>query len=159
MIMLGRRARCGAGGGLAAGAVLAAMLSACAGGNRPLPPAPIAAAPACADVSFPVYFSQDSDQLTDPARQALGLAATAVHGCRIGFVSVIGLTDDVGGSSDNLALSKRRAATVASALQAAGLPAPKFEVRGLGETGAVTRRGRAVPLRRRTDVVIHVVTG
>jgi peptidoglycan-associated lipoprotein len=141
----------------AAGVALSALVAGCAGGggHPTLAPAPVASAASCVQVSFPIYFSENSDQLTDPARQALDVAARQVRGCRIDYVSVIGLTDSVGAADENLELSKRRASAVAAALQAAGLPAPKFEVRGLGERGATLADGKAAPLRRRTDVVIH----
>ncbi len=115
------------------------------------------AAVACQDVTFPVYFSEWSDQLTDTAKQVLVTAAKQVRGCRIGYVSVIGLTDAKGAPADNLELSKRRAQVVASTLQNAGLPAPKFEIRGLGEIGAVTPHGKDVPMRRETEVAIHAL--
>ena len=132
---------------------MSVMLSGCAGGGRLVAPATTAAA--CVDVSFPIYFAESADQLTDPARQALDVAAAQVRGCHINYVSVIGLSDSVGSASDNLQLSQRRALTVAAALKTAGLPAPKFEVRALGEAGAIAQDGKPVPLRRRTDVVIH----
>jgi outer membrane protein OmpA-like peptidoglycan-associated protein len=87
----------------------------------------------------------------------LATAATQVKGCRIGYVSVLGLTDSKGSAPDNLELSRRRAQMVASALQSAGLPAPKFEIRGLGEIGSVTPHGKEVPLRRKTEVAIHAL--
>ena len=120
-------------------------------------PAPQAARsePACADITFPIYFAEGSDQLTPTAAQVIGVQAQVVRGCRIGYVSVLGLTDAQGGSAHNLDLSRRRAATVAKALADAGLPAPKFEVSGQGESGALTDSGRPVPLRRKTEVVIH----
>jgi outer membrane protein OmpA-like peptidoglycan-associated protein len=111
----------------------------------------------CQDVTFPIYFAEWSDQLTDTAKQVLATAATQVKGCRIGYVSVLGLTDSKGSAPDNLELSRRRAQMVASALQSAGLPAPKFEIRGLGEIGSVTPHGKEVPLRRKTEVAIHAL--
>lgn len=111
----------------------------------------------CADVTFPVYFAEWSDQLTDTAKQVLVSAARQVRGCKIGYVSVIGLTDAKGAPADNLELSRRRAQVVASTLQNAGLPAPKFEIRGLGELGSVTPHGRDVPMRRETEVAIHAL--
>ena len=135
----------------------AIVLASCAdGGHRGATLSPPVSAPACADVRFPIYFAENSNQLTDPARQALGVAAAQVRACHIAYVSVIGLTDSVGLAKDNIELSRQRATAVAQALAAAGLPTPKFEVRGLGEAGATTKSGNPVPLRRRTDVVIHV---
>ena len=131
------------------------MLAAGCQTSSPAPPVTAAARPACTDVVFPIYFAEGSDQLTPTASQVIGLQASVVRGCRIGYVSVLGLTDAQGGSGRNLDLSRRRAATVARALAAAGLPAPKFEVNGAGESGALTDKGRPVPLRRKTEVVIH----
>ena len=125
--------------------------------NTPLKPMPIASRPACTDVVFPIYFAEGSDQLTSGADQVIGSEAATVRGCRIGYVSVLGLTDAVGPASQNLELSKHRAATVAKALAAAGLPAPKFEVSGAGESGATSDSGKPVPLRRKTEVVIHAL--
>jgi outer membrane protein OmpA-like peptidoglycan-associated protein len=116
-----------------------------------------AAAPVCQDVTFPVYFAEWSDQLTDTAKQVLVTAARQVRGCKIAYVSVIGLTDAKGAPADNLELSKRRAQVVASTLQNAGLPQPKFEIRGLGELGSVTPHGKDVPMRRETEVAIHAL--
>ena len=131
------------------------LLSGCT--SAPLKPMPVASRPACTDVVFPIYFAEGSDQLTPTAGQVIGSEAALVRGCRIGYVSVLGLTDAAGGAAHNLDLSRRRAATVAQALASAGLPAPKFEVNGAGETGALTDRGRPVPLRRKTEVVIHAL--
>ena len=131
------------------------LIAGCA--STPLKPMATAAAPSCADVVFPIYFAKGSDELTPVASQVIGSEATLVQDCRIGYVSVLGLTSAGGSASDNLDLSKRRAVTVAKALAAAGLPAPKFEVNGAGETGSVADNGRPVPLRRKTEVVIHAL--
>ena len=139
------------GGGAAAGGA--------GGGPPPLTPLAAAARPVCTDVVFPIYFAQGSDELTPAASQLIGVQAQQVHGCRIGYVSVLGLTDAGGPAAKNLQLSKRRAANVAQALASAGLPAPKFEVNGAGETGALTDNGHPVPLRRKTEVVIHALPG
>ncbi len=142
---------------LVAGAVGVAWLAGCTTTKPPLQPLAAASRPACTDVVFPIYFAEGSDQLTPTAEQVIGAQATVVHGCRIGYVSVLGLTDAAGGAAHNLDLSKRRATTVAKALAAAGLPAPKFEVSGVGENGALTDAGHPVPLRRKTEVVIHAL--
>ena len=141
-------------GVLGAGA-LGLSLAGCA--SKPLAPMAAVSRPACTDVVFPIYFAQGSDQLTPTAGQVIGSQAAEVRGCRIGYVSVLGLTDAAGGTAKNLDLSKRRATTVAKALAAAGLPAPKFEVNGAGESGALSDSGRPVPLRRKTEVVIHAL--
>jgi peptidoglycan-associated lipoprotein len=142
--------------GLGAVGLIGLGISGCASnGTRPAPAAKTAVV--CQDVTFPIYFAEYSDQLTSGAQQVLTTVAAQVHGCRIGYVSVLGLTDSKGAAADNLELSKRRAAVVASALQNAGLPAPQFEIRGLGEAGSTTPHGHEVPLRRKTEVAIHVL--
>jgi len=143
--------------GVLAGALLASLVAGCA--SAPLRPMASAPRPACTDQVFPIYFAEGSDQLTPVAAQVIGDQARLVRGCRIGYVSVLGLTDAGGGAAQNLDLSKRRASTVARALAAAGLPAPKFEVNGVGENGAVSELGKPVPLRRKTEVVIHALPG
>ncbi len=140
--------------GVAAGG--AALMPGCMS-QPPLQPLATAGRPVCTDVVFPIYFAAKSDELTPTAGQVISSQAALVHGCRIGYVSVLGLTDSAGGAAQNLDLSKRRADAVAKALAAAGLPAPKFEVSGAGETGALTDSGRPVPLRRKTEVVIHAL--
>ena len=140
---------------VAAAGALVLALGGCA--SAPLRPMTTAARPTCADQVFPIYFAEGSDQLTPGASQVIGDQAALVRGCRIGYVSVLGLSDAAGGAHQNLDLSRRRAATVARALAAAGLPAPKFEVSGVGENGAVSDSGHPVPLRRKTEVVIHAL--
>lgn len=141
--------------GAGASALAALVMSGCT--STPLKPMPVASRPACSDVVFPIYFAAGSDQLTSTAGQVIGSEAAQVRGCHIGYVSVLGLTDAAGGAAHNLDLSRRRAVTVAKALATAGLPAPKFEVSGAGETGALTDKGHPVPLRRKTEVIIHAL--
>lgn len=131
----------------------ACILAACAGGPRTAPAPRVVQV--CADFSFPIYFETSSDQLTAAARGVAADAAARVRGCRIGQVQVVGLADAGGSTRLNLALSRRRAASVAKALEAGGLPAPVFDIEGAGESGALTADGRPEPLRRRTEVVIR----
>jgi peptidoglycan-associated lipoprotein len=141
--------------GLAMTAVLG--LAACAA-QRPAPARPAAPAPVgqvCTDFSFPIYFETGSDQLTAPARQVVADAAERVRGCVFGRIDVVGLADADGTANRNLALSRRRAASVARALAAGGLPRPEFDIDAVGQVGAVTGRGQSEPLRRRAEVVIR----
>jgi peptidoglycan-associated lipoprotein len=138
----------------ALGVSLAVGAAGCANSNAPLKPM-AARGPACADVVFPIYFAEGSDALTSVAQQVIVSSVGQVRGCRIGYVNVLGLTDSAGPAAQNLELSKRRADAVAKALSAAGLQTPKFEVEGAGENGAVTDSGAPVPLRRKTEVIIH----
>jgi hypothetical protein len=45
---------------------------------------------------------------------------------------------------------------VTAALASARLPAAEFRVAAAGEAGALTPDGKAAPLRRRADVVLHM---
>lgn len=110
---------------------------------------------ACAAKRFEVYFAEGEARLTDVARQAIGLTATQLQGCRIDKVRVIGLADASGGTSANQTLSQRRAVAVAEALAAAGWPAPAFDIEGVGAEGATTAGGVNEPMRRRTEVLVE----
>jgi peptidoglycan-associated lipoprotein len=109
---------------------------------------------ACAAKRFEVYFADSEARLTEPARQAIGLAAAQLQGCDIRKVQVLGLSDARGGATANLSLSERRARAVAEALTAAGWPAPAFDVSAVGDEGAVTDSGAREPMRRRTEVLV-----
>lgn len=109
---------------------------------------------ACTAKRFEVYFAEGEARLTDAARQAVGLTATQLQGCKINKVQVIGLSDASGGATANQSLSERRAVAVAEALAAAGWPAPAFDVGGVGAEGATTA-GVNEPMRRRTEVLVE----
>jgi outer membrane protein OmpA-like peptidoglycan-associated protein len=73
-------------------------------------------------------------------------------------VDIFGLAEADGPAAVDMALSKRRAANVAQALAAAGLPEPLFDVEGLGVSTARTAQGRPAMLQRKTLVVIQVAS-
>jgi outer membrane protein OmpA-like peptidoglycan-associated protein len=142
----------------ARGAALAGLVGAVAAGcaTAPRPIAVRAAAPVCADVNFPIYFAKGSDTLSEPAHQAILAGAAQVKTCKVSEVDVLGLADVDGPAAANQALSRRRASTVAQALIAAGMPAPLFDVEGLGESGARTVHGHRAILQRKAEVDIHI---
>lgn len=110
---------------------------------------------ACAPVRFDVYFRENDARLTEAADQAIRMAAGTLANCEVSRVRVLGLADATGASEANMTLSQRRARTVAQALNAAGLPAPAFDVTAAGDANATTAAGTAEPLRRRTEVLIE----
>ena len=122
----------------------------------PAPPPASALRPPCTDVNFPIYFAKGSDQLTDPARQAIAAGRAQLGACQVREVDVFGLADMDGPAASNLDLSRRRAAVVAQALAATGLPRPLFDVKGLGESDARTAQGAPKLLERKATVVIRV---
>jgi len=142
--------------GVLFGALAAAVLAGCSTTPKPVS-APTVASVLCSDFNFPIYFEKGSDQLTAAAQQEIVYTASRVKGCRIGTIDVLGLADADGAARRNLVLSRQRAQVVAQALAASGLPAPKFDIEALGESGAITPDGKPEPLRRRTEVVIHAM--
>jgi peptidoglycan-associated lipoprotein len=130
-----------------------------ASGCTSMPPSreQLVKAPAhCVDQAVQIYFDPDSAELTREGRMVIHQAAGAAAGCRVASVEVIGLADAQGAPGANLELSKRRAAAVAAVLEADGLPAAEFKVGAAGQAGAVTPEGKAAPLRRRADVILHL---
>ncbi|MHB8283521.1 MAG: OmpA family protein [Caulobacteraceae bacterium] len=134
--------------------VVGGIASGCA--MTPKPVAVRAIAPTCADVAFPIYFAKGSDQLSEPARQAILAGAAQVRACKVSEVDVLGLASVDGDAASNQALSRRRASIVAQTLIAAGMPGPLFDVEGLGESGARTVHGAHAILQRKAEVDIHV---
>jgi peptidoglycan-associated lipoprotein len=112
--------------------------------------------PHCVDQTVQIYFEPQSAELTHEARLVLDQAAAGAAACRVAGVDVVGLSDAVGAPEANLELSRKRAAAVAAALAANGLPPAAFKVDAAGQAGAVTADGKAAPLRRRTEVTLHL---
>jgi outer membrane protein OmpA-like peptidoglycan-associated protein len=110
----------------------------------------------CEEQTVPIYFEPDQAEVTPESRRVITEAANLARGCRVARVSVLGLADAQGEPGANMELSKRRAQSVTAALVAAQLPAAEFRVSAAGQAGATTSDGRAAPLRRRADVVLHM---
>jgi peptidoglycan-associated lipoprotein len=140
--------------GLAASAIAitVSMLPGCASGPGPA----TAVVSRCAPARFPIYFAKGSDAVSDQAREAIRAGADLVRSCQVREVDIFGLAEGDGSAAVDLALSKRRAANVAQALEAAGLPEPLFDVQGLGASNARTAAGRPAMFQRKTLVVIKV---
>lgn len=108
----------------------------------------------CEPLSFPIYFKSGSADLTDPARQAIRMAADQSKGCKVADIQVLGLADADGGAAVSQQVSEGRARTVAEALAQNGFPAFAIGATAAGSTGAKTAAGAAVPARRRAEVAI-----
>ena len=111
--------------------------------------------PGCADVAIPIYFAEQSAEVSRAARRVITDTAAQARRCTVAAVDVMGLADYRGPADANLALSRRRAEAVAGALVKAGLPAPQFRLAADGESGALTASGQVEPLRRRADILIR----
>lgn len=116
----------------------------------------VKAPPRCIDQTVQIYFEPFSAEVTREGRAVLAAAATQSKACKVTGVDVLGLADATGDTAANLELSKRRAQAVTGALAGVGLPAAEFKVAAAGDSGAVTTDGRARPLRRRADIVLHL---
>lgn len=139
---------------IVAAAVAATALSGCAQVRKFRSRDEMVKAPACTDFSFPVYFAEGSAQMPAAALQVIRQHAAQVRACQVAAIDVTGLADASGSAQANLDLSKRRAASVTTALTANGYPAGVIRVAAAGDAGAATAAGDA-PLRRRTEVAVR----
>jgi outer membrane protein OmpA-like peptidoglycan-associated protein len=112
----------------------------------------------CVDQTVQVYFDPQSSELTKEGRAVITAAAQGARSCKVTSVEVIGLADAAGTPAAGLEVSQKRAASVAGALKAEGLPAAEFKVAAAGQAGAVTASGQAAPMRRRADIVLHLAS-
>lgn len=96
--------------------------------------APVAAMPADLPQPVVIYFDHDSSELTPDGAAALDRAVRAAKQARATHATVIGHTDRSGTNAYNMALSERRAYTVARALRDAGIPTVLNSASYAGET-------------------------
>jgi OmpA-OmpF porin, OOP family len=94
-----------------------------------------------------VFFQTNSDRLTSDSLATLVMAAAALSGQPTMKVEIRGHTDSVGNDANNLALSQRRAQSVANFLVENSVNPARLTVVGLGETRPIadntTAEGRA----------------
>jgi OmpA-OmpF porin, OOP family len=106
-----------------------------------------------------IGFETGSAALTSASREQINAIATVIKAYPSVRVTVSGHTDAVGDESANLALSRSRAQTVASALTALGVPRDRVRAEGHGSrdpvAGNETEDGRAQNRR----VVLQVSRG
>ncbi|MGH7017476.1 MAG: OmpA family protein [Caulobacteraceae bacterium] len=142
--------------GLCLALVAAALASGCQT-VKPRSAAIIAPRPSCADFTVNIYFDNRSAELTREARAVIKAAVARASGCRVAAIDVFGLADASGTPGANLNLSDRRAGEVTHALARRGFPPIDFRVMALGSAGAQESNGTDRPLRRRVDVVFHLL--
>lgn len=107
----------------------------------------ILAEPPCTDVFFPIYFAARSAELSAAAERVIRNAGHQAQGCRGFQVEVVGLADPESGAGSDL--SRQRARRLARALEASGLPPPRFQADAFGAAAA------PAPDRRRIDVFVR----
>ncbi len=104
-----------------------------------------------------VYFDLDSAELSAEDQAMLDDIIAAVSERNPTSVTVMGHADRSGGEDYNMTLSERRAATVAAALQEAGIAASAINTMGYGETRPAiqTEDGVAMRQNRRAEIEVQ----
>jgi|JI10StandDraft_1071094.scaffolds.fasta_scaffold96741_5 peptidoglycan-associated lipoprotein len=134
-------------------ALMSAMLAGCA---TPKADAPAAANPAaCPPRQMVFYFGSWETELNAIALEEIKTAQTALKDCVIERVNIVGMAGAPGDVAANVEVSKKRAETVAAALEKAGWPRSAFVVDAKGEDGAITSDGLEAPMRRRVEVSVN----
>ena len=110
-----------------------------------------------APIRFTVYFQFDSDTLTDESRGLVPRILTTVKERAAREVIVVGHTDRMGSTAENVALGLKRATSVRTLLLAAGLDSSIVDVTSLGESDPVVRtvNGQPEPRNRRVEVTLR----
>jgi len=105
---------------------------------------------------FLVFFNFDSAEITPDARRVIEQAAEAFDQFGLAEIEAVGHTDTSGPAWYNQRLAERRAASVRSALQAAGVPSNSIETAGRGESDPLVPTGDGVrePQNRRVEIFL-----
>ncbi|TAM97568.1 MAG: OmpA family protein, partial [Rhizobiaceae bacterium] len=107
-----------------------------------------------------ITFRTDQDAIMPGFYPTLNSVAIVLRKFNRTLVDVDGYTDSTGGDSYNLALSQRRAQSVASYLQAQGIDGRRFAIQGFGKADPVatnaTEAGRAQ--NRRVEIFLTPIT-
>jgi outer membrane protein OmpA-like peptidoglycan-associated protein len=106
---------------------------------------------------FTLYFTFESDALTDESSRKVPEILAAVKRLAVPEVVVIGHTDTLGDANANTALGLKRATSVQSVLVDAGIASALIEVASHGEADQLvkTRNNRAEPRNRRVEISVR----
>jgi outer membrane protein OmpA-like peptidoglycan-associated protein len=117
--------------------------------------APAAVAAPVAARSFLIFFDWNRADLTARARQIIGEAAEAAR-AQPTRIELAGHADRTGTPQYNLALSRRRAETVAEELVKRGITRQEISITALGETQPLvaTADGIREPQNRRVEIIL-----
>lgn len=104
---------------------------------------------------YGINFDVDSDHLRPDAKPAIDDLLGALKANPAWKISIEGHTDATGNAAHNLDLSQRRAASVKTALVAAGIAADRMTTAGFGQTKPVASNDTAIgrAQNRRVEVV------
>jgi outer membrane protein OmpA-like peptidoglycan-associated protein len=119
------------------------------------PPAP-APRPAAAPRNYLVFFDFNKSDLTGDARHIVDQAASNAKSGNVTQLNVTGYTDTVGSDAYNLRLSRRRAESVASELEAQGVPSSEIAIYAKGKHDLLvpTADGVREPQNRRVQIIL-----
>lgn len=122
----------------------------------PMPAAAPAPPPPAPPRTFLVFFDFDKYNLTPDARKVVEQAAASFKANGVARLELTGYTDLAGTQAYNLRLSKRRAETVAAALEKMGVPKSVINVmwRGKENPRVPTPDGVREPQNRRVEIVM-----
>jgi outer membrane protein OmpA-like peptidoglycan-associated protein len=135
------------------------------GGSVPCPEevaevAPVAVATPAPVVVLPnngtVFFDLDAATLATDQESALADIVTAVQDANPTAVTVDGYADTTGTPEHNMTLSEQRAANIAAALAAAGIPSTAITSTGHGEADLAVPTEDGVAMRENRRVVIDL---
>jgi OOP family OmpA-OmpF porin len=118
------------------------------------PPPPPRQAPSTARSSL-VFFDFNKSDLTPNARSVVDQAATNAKSNNVTRLEVTGYTDTVGSDAYNMRLSRRRAESVASELEAQGVGSSEIAIFAKGKHDLLVPTGDGVrePQNRRVQIV------
>ena len=115
------------------------------------------------DLADKILFDNDSNSYTlnTKAKSVIGRLARVLNDQPDLEFMIEGHTDSVGGDDYNLALSERRAEAVGDALRMRGVPADRFEIKGLGKAFPVASNDDASGRQqnRRVEIVFSDASG
>jgi OOP family OmpA-OmpF porin len=106
---------------------------------------------------FQVLFNTGQSTLTPEGHQTIATVASTVRTEPGARVVVVGKTDTIGGASENLSLSRKRAQAVQGWLVAAGVPPDKVLMSWTGEGQPNVNTGNHVsePRNRAVDIMVQ----
>ena len=117
-------------------------------------PPPVQAPPS-APRSYLVFFDFNKSDLTSQAVAIVDTAAKNAGPAKVTQLTVTGHTDTVGSDAYNMRLSRRRAESVATRLEADGIPSSEIEIVAKGKRDLLVPTGDGVrePQNRRVQIV------
>jgi len=121
----------------------------------PAPYVPPPAAAPSAPSKYMVFFDFNRSELTSEARTIVDQAAANAGPARVTSITVTGHTDTVGSDAYNMRLSRRRAESVATELEAKGIPSNEITLVAKGKRDLLvpTADGVREPQNRRVEIV------